>query len=274
LPYHYGGWEFIPGRGWVWFPGSFRTWSPSQVTWFHGPNWVGWIPRTRRKDGAIACGNNCGGGVVSASTFQRGGLLSSKFMLPLDPTTGERVKTPGIIPSMAAKLTGPAVSYPAAQSQGFQGNPAHAPMRAGIPNPVTTTPHVGAVTPNSTVVFDPQQDRNVNGRRVMTPQQSSASPAGAGASATPAANPGLIQPVPIGSREPSGRPAENQGFPNPTGYSFAKQGPSGPNSNPSGSRPTGSAGPAGGSHIGGGAPTGGHSGSAPAGGGHTGGGHR
>jgi hypothetical protein len=275
LPYHYGGWDFIPGRGWVWFPGNLSTWSPNQVTWFNGPNWVGWIPRPYRKDGAIACGNNCGGGAVSASTFQHGGLLTSDLMLRLNPTSGERVKAPGIIPSTAAKLTGPALSSPAAQSVGFQVNPGHAPVGAGIPNTATTSPgapHAGVAPPNAAIVYDPQQDRYVNNHPVVTPQESPASPAaGVSTLSTPAANPGPIQPMPVGSREPTGRAAENQGLvqPNPAGYSFAKQGPSGANSNPSGGRVGG--GQAGGSHVGGGGPTsGGHPGPAPAGGGHTG----
>jgi len=273
LPYHYGWWEFIPGMGWVWFPGSLRTWSPSQVTWFNGPGWVGWIPRPHRKDGAIACGNNCGGGVVSTATFRHGGLLTSNLMLGFSPTTGERVKEPGIIPTTAVKLPGRAVSSPAAQSQGFRGNPAHAPVGAGIPAPATTSPgsrHAGAAPPNSTIVYEPQQDRYINGHRVTKPQESPASPAGAGAPHTQTANPGLIQPVPVGSRGPSGQAAENQRpvQPNSYGNSFAKQGPSGPNSNPS--RGQGSEGPTGGSHVGGGAPAGGHTGSAPAGGGHAG----
>ncbi|MGA3328496.1 MAG: DUF6600 domain-containing protein [Terriglobia bacterium] len=305
LPYHYGGWDFIPGRGWVWFPGSFRTWAPSQVTWYHGPNWVGWRPRPHRKDGDNTCGINCGGGVVSTSTFRRGGLLTSNLMLGVNPTTGERVSEPGIIPTTAAKLPGPAVSLPASQSQGLRRNPAPTPVGANIPTTATTVPrprHVGAA-PNSAIVYDPQQDTYVNGHRVTTPHQSPESPAGASALTTPAANPGLIQPVPVGSREPSGRPVENQGLlpPNPAmgaspmrpvpatprmgsapsgnsntyappanlGNPSARQGSSGPISDSPRVRVGG--GQAGESHVGrGGAPAGGHIGSAPAGGGHAG----
>jgi hypothetical protein len=118
LPYHYGGWEFIPGTGWVWFPGSFTNWSPGRVTWSHGPGWIGWMPSRHRKGAVVPCENNCGGGVVSVSTFRQGGLLNSSAMLGFSPATGVRVKAPGIIPSTAAKLPGPAVSLPAAQSQG------------------------------------------------------------------------------------------------------------------------------------------------------------
>ena len=307
LPYHYGGWEFIPGMGWVWFPGSLRTWSPSQVTWFHGNNWVGWIPRSHRKGDSDGCGTNCGGGVVSASTFRRGGRLTSDRMLNVNPTTGERVREPGIIPTMAAKLTGPTVSSPAALGQGLRGNPAQAPAGGGIPTTARTSPgsrHVGAAPPNSTIVYDPQQDSYVNGHRVMKPQGPPTAPAGASATINPAVNPGLNQPVPVGSREQEGRPVEDQGFsqPNPalganpirpvpagprvssapgsntSTYAAPpnhenpspRQGPSVPNSNPLGGRPTGVGNPAGGSHVGGGPPTGGHPGPAPTGGGHAG----
>lgn len=122
LPYHYGGWDLIPGKGWIWFPGSLRTWHASRVTWFHGPNWVGWVPRSHNRDGGLACGNNCGGGAVSISTFRHGGLLTSGVMLGFNPTSGERVSEPGIIPSTSAKLPGRVASLPAAQSQSFQAN--------------------------------------------------------------------------------------------------------------------------------------------------------
>ncbi len=182
---------------------------------------------------------HCGGGVVSASTFRHGGRLTPNLMLGVNPTLGERVKEPGIIPSTTAKLPGSLVSLPAAQSQGFRGNPARAPNGAGFSTTATPSPgshHPGALPPNSPIVYDPQQDRYLNGNRVMTPQESSASRTGASAPPTPAANSGLIQPVPVGSREPSGRPVESQGSlqPNPTGNSFVRPAPSSPNSNPSG----------------------------------------
>ena len=304
LPYHYGGWDFIPGRGWVWFPGSLRTWSPSQVTWFHGPNWVGWIPRPHRKDGAIACGNNCGGGVVSTSTFRHGGLLTSNLMLGVNPTTGERVKRAGNYPHHGGQAAGAGGFTPRRAEPGLPGEPC---AHSGWSEHSNHGHHLAGIatrrraTPNSAIVYDPQQDSYVNGHRVTTPQPI-ARPRQQGASAltTPAANPGLIQPVPVGSREASGRPVENQGLlqPNPAmGASPIRPVPVGPrmgsaqahshyaapaipaillpsrafrtNSDPrsaSGRRPSG------GSHVGGGgAPAGGHSGSAPAGGGHAGG---
>jgi len=281
LPYHYGGWDFIPGRGWVWFPGTLRRWSPSQVTWFQGQNWVGWIPRPHRKDGATACGNNCGGGAVNTSTFRHGGLLTSNLMLRVNPATGTMVKEPGITPAMAALLPGPAGSLPAAQSYGFRGNPAQPPIGAGISAMTTRSSgsrHVGATTSNSAIVYDPQQGSYINnGHRATKPQVQPAfpvSPAGASTLTPPATNPGLIQPAPAGSRETNVRPTENQGSIQaiPTGNYYVRPAPLAPNSNLSGGRAAGGGGQTVDSHVGGGgASTGGHFSSAPAGGGHAGG---
>jgi hypothetical protein len=177
LPYHYGGWDFVPGTGWVWFPVSLRSWSPGRVTWYNGSNWVGWAPR-HIKDTGSACGNNCGGGVVSTSTFRNGGLLTSNVMLGFSPTTGDRVKEPGIPPTTAAKLTGLAVSY-------------------------------GAGTPaNSTIVYDPRHNSYVNSGRVVTPPSPPTWPSAVN-STTPPANPAPVQPVPVEGRE---RPVGNQPY--------------------------------------------------------------
>ncbi len=134
LPYHFGTWQFVPGMGWVWFPGNLRTWSPGRVTWFHGPGWVGWIPGQHRKDSVITCGDHCGGGVVSTATFRRGGRLTANLMLSVNPATGERIRQPAIIPTTAVKLTGPAVSFPAAHGQSFRGNAAQSAVPASIPS--------------------------------------------------------------------------------------------------------------------------------------------
>lgn len=297
LPYHYGGWIFIQGRGWVWFPGPRRKWSPGQVTWFHGPGWVGWVPRSPRKDkdNATSCGEHCGGGVVSASTFRQGGRLTSNLMLGINPTAGETVKDPGITPSMAARLPGPAVSLPAAQSQSFHGKPARSPVGANgqataTSSPGSRSPHAAAH--NSAIVYDPKQDSYINGYRVTTPQQSPASGTGSSAPTTPGWNPGLVQPglvqpVPVAGRAPSRQSPETQGsiLPNPAGNSFIRQAPAEPRNNlpvgqASGGHPAEShvsSGTPGGGHPSsapvGGAPAGGHPSPAPAsGGGHAGGG--
>jgi len=274
LPYHYGWWEFIAGMGWVWFPGNLTNWSPGKVTWFHGPNWVGWTPFQHRKDGASSCGNHCGGGVVSASTFRHGGLLGSNLMLGINPTTGQRVQAPGIIPSTTAKLAGPAVSLPAAQSQVFRGEPARAPAGAALPGTATSSPgslQRSAAPPNSTIIFDPQQDSFINSNRVKITQQAPSSRPDASALTKPRLNPGQVQPVPAGSLGPSGQAAEIQRNTelNPAGNSYARPAPSLPNSNPSPVRAAGGGGEVSGSHSTSAGPyAGGHSSSASSGGGH------
>lgn len=268
LPYHYGGWEFVPGLGWVWFPGSFGTWSPAQVAWYQGPNWIGWRPRPHRRDAANACGNNCGGGVVSTSTFRHGGLLASNLMLNVNPTMGQRIRYPGIVPTAAAKMSGPAVSLSASQSPGFRENATNAPVGTRIP--ATMGPRGVVTSPNSAIVYDPQREGYVNGHGATTPQSSSVSPATTGAvTTTPAANPGLAQPAPVRGRESIARPAESQ-QPNSSTYFFAKPRPAGTVSSPSGGRPAGYGGE--GSHPAGSvAPAGGFSGFAAGGGAHAGG---
>jgi len=299
LPYHCGGWEYIPGLGWVWFPGGCGTWSPGLVTWYTGPNWIGWRPRPHRKDGLEACGAHCGGGAVSVSTFRHGGRLTSNLMLNTNPATGELVNEPGIIPTTAAKLPGPAVATSAAQSQGFRGRPAYATAGTGTTGAGTASSGrrgTGGIRPNSSIVYDPQHDSYINSHRAPTPPQPSTTSAGATNPATPGGNPAMLQPVPVGGADPNGRAGDSQEFnqPSPSVGSYTtrpapvgsrtgaaaggssafaaspnsampKQGPSTSSATPSASRPGG------GSHGGGGdGSAGGHSGAGAAGGGHTG----
>lgn len=43
VPFHYGRWVYIGGRGWAWIPG--RVWAPAWVVWRTGPHgYVGWAP--------------------------------------------------------------------------------------------------------------------------------------------------------------------------------------------------------------------------------------
>jgi hypothetical protein len=300
LPYHFGGWEFVPGRGWMWFPGSFRTWAPSQVIWYHGPNWVGWVPRPYRKNGDTACRDHCGGGVVSTETLRQGGVLTSHRMLAISPTSGERVKAPGIVPTTAAKLPGPAVSSPATLSRRFQGNTSKAAVgasnhnpptpgtsqstgRAGYASTTTSGPaHVTVVPPNSAIVFDSQRERYVNGPRVPTPPPSAASPTSPPVvrPLTPSvAGPKAYPPVPVGSHDTATRPVETHESlqPAPAGSSFMRQTPPAPRNDAPATRPAESVSPPGGSHVGVGPPPapshpspppaggGGHPGAAPGG---------
>ena len=40
--YYYGRWVFIDDYGWVWIPGT--VWAPAWVTWYTGPEYIGWAP--------------------------------------------------------------------------------------------------------------------------------------------------------------------------------------------------------------------------------------
>jgi hypothetical protein len=40
--YHYGRWVFDDYYGWIWIPGT--VWAPAWVTWYIGPDYIGWAP--------------------------------------------------------------------------------------------------------------------------------------------------------------------------------------------------------------------------------------
>jgi hypothetical protein len=45
VPYHYGRWAYIGGRGWCWIPPRHRVrWSPALVVWFSDYDSIGWFP--------------------------------------------------------------------------------------------------------------------------------------------------------------------------------------------------------------------------------------
>jgi len=274
LPYHYGGWDFVPGTGWVWFPGSLRTWSPGQVTWYQGPNWVGWVPSRHQKRADTPCGNNCGGGVVSAETFHQGGLLTPNRMLRINPTTGTPVNTPGVNPSTTTMLPGAATALPASQMQGWQqGSYAQPQVGTGIGGGVNNSlgsQRGNASNPNSSIIYDPQQGSYINGHQVTRPIVQPAfptSPAGVNTNTPAGTNPGWTQPVPVGGGQQSASPGQGQGVVQsyPGVYSSPRPTPSAPSSGSTGSQPA--AGQQGTSHGGGWSSGGSHSSAAPSGGG-------
>jgi hypothetical protein len=231
LPYHYGGWEFVAGVGWVWFPGNFGTWSPALVTWYAGSGWIGWVPRLHPVHGRPtrnpgAGGIRGGGAVVSTSTFRNGGRVNSASVLGLNPTTGEKINEPGIQPTVATMLPGPAVPRPAAQApvraankgnsvrpalgnasaQGKTftvkgGHEAAVEGAAGAVAPAMPVRRIGVAAPDSAIIYDPQADRYENSHRVTPAQASEASRTGPTVTAAPAARPGLVEPSPAGNRD-------------------------------------------------------------------------
>jgi len=228
-PYHNGGWRHVPGPGWVWFPSPRRKWSANTVAWFHGPGWVGWVPRSPRRGDVVACDRNCGGGVVSASAFRNGGVLTGNFLAGVNPTTGERIKDPGIAPTPAAKLPGLAVSLPASRSRGTAARPSTV-LNAGPAAP-SGSQNSQAPRHHSAIVYDPQQGTYVNSFRV-TPQREPAPPTGSSTSTTPGAKFGSFQPAPAPPPVTRDQPAETRGAAQPgaIGSSFSPQAPTAPKS--------------------------------------------
>ncbi|MBZ5670693.1 MAG: FecR domain-containing protein [Acidobacteriia bacterium] len=184
LPYHCGAWEFVQGAGWVWFPEACGMWSPALVTWYAGPDWIGWVPRPHpvhgnptANPGAAginwvprphpvhggptvnpgAAGARGGGAVVSTDTFRNGRLVDSASALGLNPSTGEKIDGPGIQPTVATMLPGPPVRQTPAQAPGRAPNPGNGvrPVLGITPAPGKTltvkggheVPVVGAVAP-------------------------------------------------------------------------------------------------------------------------------
>jgi len=203
LPYHYGSWEYIAGAGWVWFPGSFGTWSPAQVAWFQGAGWIGWAPRPRRPHGPITCEKNCGGGVVSTSTFRQGGRLSSNLLIRVNPTSGERVREPGVLPATSVRLAGPTAPAPVTSRPNLR------PTTAASVAPSRGLARTAVPDSSSSIVYDPQQGRYLNGTVSPAPAPSSRAVI---SPSTLVAHPGMVQSAP-GAVRPRGPEADPTGVP-------------------------------------------------------------
>jgi len=160
LPYHYGGWTFIPGVGWVWFPGSFGAWSPGLVTWYRGPGWIGWMPRSSLayggKTNPCALAQPCGT-AVSTLGFQSGRLVGPGTILPVNLVSGKKVEQPGILPDRQAMLPGRIVPQPTgfAKIEPILKGTRGAALGQQTINREPTTPAPGAVAGSSGVVGRP-----------------------------------------------------------------------------------------------------------------------
>jgi uncharacterized membrane protein YgcG len=174
LPYHYGGWEFVPGFGWAWFPDSFASWYPALVTWYVGPGWIGWMPRSRAGSGGginpCPYGRSCGR-ALSVGAFERGQLVRPGTVLSVAVLSGKMTADPGIKPGPNLMLPGRPVSQPA----GFANK--MAVQRAGSATttsnattlaPISGTPSAGfsarytAPGPKLGIVYDSTEGRYVN----------------------------------------------------------------------------------------------------------------
>ena len=105
LPYHYGLWNFSPGFGWFWMPGSMDMWSPSLVSWYSGPGWIGWTP--------LGFYGGMGPGMVTTvplNVMQNGLPVSSQNMTRVPASAGERIKEMPFQPGAGAMLSGTRLS--------------------------------------------------------------------------------------------------------------------------------------------------------------------
>jgi len=112
LPFHYGSWIYPAGMGWCWLPGDFSVWSPGLVTWYQGPGWIGWAPRTYSGTGGgtINCppGQTCAT-VVNVNTFQSGRPITPNDVLRVNPLQGRPLHSPTLPLTRSLRLPGPAV---------------------------------------------------------------------------------------------------------------------------------------------------------------------
>ncbi len=186
LPYHYGNWSFMAGVGWAWFPGSFGAWSPGLVTWYSGPDWIGWVPGGRNARTSLnpcATGHHCGA-VISTTAFQNGADVNPRVVMPVNPLDGRRIDHPGVQPVGAGLLPGAPVSQPVITRQPGAGAtsgirvtrtvdtvPGARPAAGNVPSGETAgptlrrtvvTPAPRVTAPRATIVYDSSSRRYVN----------------------------------------------------------------------------------------------------------------
>jgi len=227
LPFHYGSWINPAGNGWCWQPGGFSNWSPGLVTWYQGPGWIGWAPRTYT--GASGAQPVCRVGqvcstAVSLNTFQGGRPISPNDVVRVNPLRGRLVTSPSVPLTRNLRLPGPAVdgvqfrstmhrlrgstvggSGPARLATSSNASRMQVRRIGAAPSRVFATGSIrGAwdVQPHAATVFNPQTHRFVNGSRPAM----SASP-----HSVVAGQPGTIVGTPAGRSVNSfhGRPAVN-----------------------------------------------------------------
>jgi hypothetical protein len=108
LPFHYGSWVYPANIGWCWVPGNFTNWAPALVSWYQGPGWVSWTPRTYTGTYTCPAGHNCSV-AVSGNTFQGGRAISPGDLVRVHPFHGHAVGSPTIPLTRNLRLAGPAI---------------------------------------------------------------------------------------------------------------------------------------------------------------------
>jgi hypothetical protein len=191
LPFHYGQWVYDPNFGWCWIPGGFNVWSPSLVTWYQGPGWVGWAPRSPRprpggrpmpaRSGFSSAPS--GVTVMSSDSFRAGLPVTGHRVMGVSVTGAFAVDRPDLQPEMAGgrmvespgrSATSPAVSGPGnrlvrggeAANVGSGNRPAAA---SGVRAPLPARGGESRPSAAAGVVFDPSEGRYVNSNQAPAP---------------------------------------------------------------------------------------------------------
>ncbi|HKT11912.1 MAG TPA: FecR family protein [Terriglobia bacterium] len=172
LPFHYGSWVYPADMGWCWMPGGFSNWSPALVTWYQGPGWVSWAPRTYtgtyNKPLNCPSGQNCSV-AVNSNTFQGGGAISPGDVIRVRPVTGRVVGSPTIPLTRNLRLPGPAVDGSGlVATSGSAGAAATLRGRRIVAAPTRVFSQSAIrgtwdVQPHAPAVFNQQTGRFVNG---------------------------------------------------------------------------------------------------------------
>jgi Family of unknown function (DUF6600)/FecR protein len=170
LPFHYGSWIYPAGMGWCWVPGGFSAWSPSLVSWYQGPGWVSWAPRTYsgsfRTPLSCPAGQNCSV-AVSSNTFQGGRAISPGDVIRVKPFQGRAVNSPTLPLTRSLRLPGPAAEGSGLVSASRSSGSSLVRVRrtAAAPGRVFAQSSIGgswSVEPHAPAVFDRQTGRFVN----------------------------------------------------------------------------------------------------------------
>ncbi len=169
-------------------------WSPALVTWYAGPGWMGWRPRSGVPINAWTnhCpqGQSCGT-AVSANNFQNGRPVNPESALRLNVASGMKIEQPDITPNQQALLPGRVVPQPtgfANARPGVRGTggaavtstaitlvPMHHAPRAVAGSNLAGAAAVGSATqhvtpaPASGVLYDPAVGRYVNNSGLPSP---------------------------------------------------------------------------------------------------------
>jgi hypothetical protein len=191
LPFHYGGWVYDPNFGWCWIPGGFNAWSPSLVSWYQGPGWVGWSPRPPhlRPGGRPMPARSgvpsvqSGVTVMSTDSFRAGLPVTGHRVTGVSVTGAFVVDRPDVQPEMAGgriveapvrSHTGPAVSGPgnrmATGSEAAISGSGNRPVApSGVRAPLPARGGESRPSAAAGVVFDPSEGRFVNSNQAPAP---------------------------------------------------------------------------------------------------------